>query len=115
MNTSYGPVMSSCVMCGKKRRPMWKDMGDSINRRLEPLRVGLVVLLAALGALGDLGQHRAIARQALAIDHARGIPQLRADDRLGALEVDALDRDRDDTARRLAGEHEAFEQRRICR
>ena len=46
---------------------------------------------------------------------ARGVPQLRAHDRLGALEVDALDRDDDHGARRLAVDDEALRQRRIGR
>jgi hypothetical protein len=34
MNTSYGPVMSSCVMSGKARRPMWKGMRGLVDVRL---------------------------------------------------------------------------------
>src|SRR5687768_15988520 len=107
--------MSSWVISGNSSRPMWKGMGSSrrasINRRLQPLRIGAVVFVPTFRTLGDLGQHCAVARQRGAVDQARRVPQLGADDRLGALEVDALDLDDEDGARRLAGEDEAFEQR----
>ena len=34
MNTSYGPVMSSCVMSGNSSRPMWKGMGAVLYWRM---------------------------------------------------------------------------------
>jgi len=66
----------------------------SVQRRLEPLRASAVVLRSADPALGEIGQDGTGARQAGAIHMARCIPQLRAHDRLGALEIDAIDGDR---------------------
>ena len=51
----------------------------------------------------------------LAIDDTGRIPQLRADDRLGALEVGALNRDHEHAFRHLAVHGEAFRQLRIGR
>src|SRR5687767_4475153 len=93
----------------REKESAWKRAPrPSINRLPQPCWIRAVILLPAHLALGDRGEDRAVARQARAVNVARGVPQLRAQDRLGALEIDALDRNDDDRARRLAGEHEAL-------
>src|SRR6266508_3397732 len=96
---------------GAASRP-WRG---SVQRRLQTLGRRAVVSLAAESAVGQLGQNRAVARQALAIDMARWLPQLRAHDRLGALKEDAVDGNDEHGARALAVDDEALPQIRIDR
>src|SRR5215470_13269702 len=86
-----------------------------VDRRLQPLGRGAIVLGTTELAAGEIGEDGAGARQAPALDVARRVPQLRAHDRLGALIEHALDRHDQHRARRLALDQEALRQRRIGR
>src|SRR6202044_1746596 len=97
---------------GGMTAPLFRTIADasptSINRRLETLRRGAVVLRAAHRAVGEAGEDGARGRQGLAVDPGRRVPQPGARDRLGTLIVDPLDGDDDDAAWRLVVEDEAL-------
>src|SRR6516225_3951452 len=95
------------------RQPRSGGGGRSVNRFLDALRRQPIVLGPTHLAVGQLGEDRTGRRQGLAVDLARLIPQLRADDRLGALEVGALDGDDQYAFRDLAVDDEALGQLRV--
>src|SRR5262249_50157651 len=74
-----------------------------------------IVSFSAELAARQLGENRAVARQAVAIDVTRRIPQLRAHDRFRALIENAIDGNDKHGAWRLAIDDEALRQRRIGR
>src|SRR6516165_1840560 len=107
---------------GRGRRPRndrdvaaTRSAPRSVQRRLQALGCGTVMGLAAKLSVGQLGEDRAVARQALAVDVARWIPQLRAHDRLRALIKDAINRHDEHRARRLLVHRKAVTQLRIGR
>src|SRR4029078_97968 len=89
------------------------DRRDSIELRLDTLRRLAVIGFAAELTLAQFRNDGAGRGQALAIDLGRLLPEFRAHDRFGAMEINALDMNDEHTARQLAVDGEALHQFRI--
>src|SRR5262245_2853048 len=86
------------------------DRRNSIELRLDAFRRLAVVGFATEFTLAQFRNNGAGRRQALAVDLGRLLPKLRAYDRLGAVEINALDVNDEHTARQLAVDGEALHQ-----
>src|SRR4026209_70688 len=86
------------------------DRRDSIELRLDTLRRLAVIGFAAELTLAQFRNDGAGRGQALAIDLGRLLPEFRAHDRFGAMEINALDMNDEHTARQLAVDGEAVHQ-----